>query len=471
MRTKMLLAAMSLIHLCALTAAAKLVACVGDSITYGAGIANRLNDSYPAQLQRILQEYEPTWRVDNYGVSGATLLSRGDLPYIRQSAYVSARTCNPDVVIIKLGTNDSKPQNWQYKASFISDYCAMIDVFRNLPSRPQVWICKPVPAFGESFTIRPAVIHDEILPMIDEIGATKGVPVIDLYAALADYGKLFPDAIHPNAEGAGIMAQTIAPYLLGVRFLPDFNQDGVLNLIDFAKLAQQWGAQEPALDIAPAEADGIVSWADLAGLGRYWLMCPGLVAHWPLDEIEGLVAADRLRHFEGTVHGSPVWQPQGGSIGGALGLDGIDDHVTVGNVLNPADGPFTVFAWIKSVQPGGAIVSQSEQSGTSQIWLGTDTATGMLMTTLTDGGRFTRPLVSTECVTDGAWHQVRLVWDGSCRYLYVDGREAAADTRKLAKLRTSTNGLFIGVGSDLSSATFWSGLIDDIRIYNRAIKP
>ena len=145
--------------------------------------------------------------------------------------------------------------------------------------------------------------------------------------------------------------------------------------------------------------------------------------------------------------------------------------MTTGNVLDPADGPFTVFAWIKSVQPGRAILSQSEQSGTSQIWLGTDAATGMLMTTLTDGGRFTRPLVSTACVTDGAWHEVRLVWDGSSRCLYVDGREAAADTRKLAKLRASTNGLFIGVGSDLSPATFWSGLIDDIRIYNRAIKP
>ncbi len=471
MKPKMLLAATFLIHLCALTAAARLVACVGDSITYGAGIANRTTDSYPAQLQRILQEYDPAWRVDNYGVSGATLLTRGDLPYVRQSAYTNAQLCKPDVVIIKLGTNDSKPQNWQYKASFVSDYCAMIDVFRNLPSRPQVWICKPVPAFSESFTIRPAVIHDEILPMIDEISEAKDVPVIDLYVALADYGKLFPDGIHPNAEGAGIMARTIAPYLLGVRFLPDFNHDGVLNLIDFAKLAQQWKAQEPSLDAAPAEVDGVVAWADLAGLGRYWLMCPGLLAHWPLDESEGSIAADKIGHSEGEVHGSPIWQPQGGSVGGALEFDGTDDYVTTANVLDPADGSFTVFAWIKTVQPGGAILSQSEQSGTSQIWLGSDAPTGALMTTLTDGGRFTLPLVSTACVTDGIWHEVRLVWDGSCRSLYVDGREVAVDTRKLAKLRSSTNGLFIGVGSNLSPATFWSGLIDDIRIYNRALKP
>lgn len=471
MRPKVLLSAMLLIHLCAMTAAAKLVACVGDSITYGAGIADRLNDSYPAQLQRILQEYDPAWRVDNYGVSGATLLTKGDLPYVRQSAYVSAQTCNPDIVIIKLGTNDSKPQNWQYESSFISDYCAMIDVFRNLPSRPHVWICKPVPAFRENFSIRPEVIRDEILPMIDEIGKQKGVPVIDLYSALLNYGSLFPDGIHPDAKGAGIIAQTVAPYLLGVRSFPDFNHDGVLNLVDFAILAQQWGVQEPSLDLAPPQADGVVSWADLAGLGMYWLMCPGLVAHWALDEVEGSIAADRLRHFEGTVHGEPVWQPQGGRIDGALELDGVDDYVTAGNVLNPADGPFTVFAWIKGVQPGRAVLSQSEQSGTSQIWLGTDAATGALMTTLTDGGRLTRPLISTACVTDGAWHRVRLVWDGSGRCLYVDGREVAVDTRKLGKLRPSTNGLFVGVASNLDPATFWSGLIDDIRIYNRAMKP
>jgi hypothetical protein len=201
------------------------------------------------------------------------------------------------------------------------------------------------------------------------------------------------------------------------------------------------------------------------------MLCPGLLAHWPLDEVEGSVAADRLGHFEGTIHGSPIWQPQGGRIRGALELDGVDDYISTGNILNPADGPFTVFAWVKSEQPGRAILSQSDQSITSQSWLGTDTATGALMTTLTDSGRLTRPLVSTVCVTDGAWHQVRLVWDGSWRCLYVDGQQVAVDTRKLGKLKSSTNGFFIGAGGNLDPAAFWSGLIDDIHIYRRAIKP
>jgi lysophospholipase L1-like esterase len=128
------------------TVHARLVACVGDSITYGSGISDRTKDSYPAQLQGILQQYDLAWEVRNFGVSGATLLSKGDKPYIRETAYSDARASNPDIVIIKLGTNDSKPQNWQYKADFVTDYENMIDAFRTLPSRPQVWICRPVPA-------------------------------------------------------------------------------------------------------------------------------------------------------------------------------------------------------------------------------------------------------------------------------------------------------------------------------------
>jgi len=229
-----------LILLAAASAAnARLIACVGDSITYGSGISDRLRDGYPAQLERMLKEFDPAWEVENFGVSGATLLSKGDKPYIRESAYQSARASNPDIVIIKLGTNDSKPHNWVYANEYVPDYIAMIEAFRSLPSAPVVWICKPVPAFYVNFSIRPEVIRDEILPMIDEISLQTGAPVIDLYTALDGHGDLFPDGIHPNAEGAGLMAEAILPHLTGVRRAPDFNHDGVVNLLDFAHLAMQ----------------------------------------------------------------------------------------------------------------------------------------------------------------------------------------------------------------------------------------
>jgi len=472
MRARLSLVAM--LVACGLTAAAeaKLVACVGDSITYGAGIADRINDGYPAQLQRMLQPYDSAWEVRNFGVSGATLLSKGDKPYVLESAYSSARACNPDVVIIKLGTNDSKPQNWAYKNDFVPDYEKMIDVFRALPSRPEVWVCKPVPAFRENFTIRPDVIRDEILPLVEQIGREKHAPVIDLYTALLKAGNLFPDGIHPNAEGAGLMAQTIAPFLLGVCFLPDFNGDGVLNLVDFSRLASLWRASESSLDIAPPPSgDGVLDYRDLAGLARYWMTYPGLIAHWKLDETEGELAADSRGQSGGSMHGSPIWRPDDGRIHGALELDGTDDYIDVGSVVNPADGPFTVFVWVKGDRPGAVILSQSNQFATGEMWLGTHPVSGVLMTNLTDGSRGTVPLVSDAVVTDGSWHHVHLVWDGSRRYLYADGKEVAVDKRKLTGLKFSAAGFHIGAGKDLELGSFWSGLIDDVRFYNRVVKP
>lgn len=464
---------LAVLVVCGLTAVvhAKRVACIGDSITYGAGIADRTNDSYPAQLQRILRQYDPAWEVANFGVSGSTLLHRGDLPYIKQSAYSSALASKPDIVIIKLGTNDSKPQNWQYKDDFVADYGNMIDAFRALPSKPEVWICKPVPAFAETFTIRPAVIRDEILPLIEQIAAQKNVPVIDLYTALLDHGVLFPDNIHPNAEGAGVMARTIAPFLLGVRALPDYNRDGVTNLLDFALLAQRWLEVEPTLDIAPPpDGDGVLGYPDLAGLATYWMARPGLVAHWKLDETEDDTASDSLGQFVGTLHGSPQWRPDAGVVRGALELDGIDDYISTDPIVNPADGPFTVFLWVKGGQPGQVILSQSGLSGPAEVWLGTNAA-GALVTNLMDNSRLAAPLVSETIVTDGQWHLLRFVWDLSQRSLYVDGTLAAVDTRKVSTLKFASGGYNIGAGKNLEAGSFWAGLIDDIRLYNRAVKP
>ncbi len=347
----------------------------------------------------------------------------------------------------------------------------MIDVFRGLPSAPQVWICKPVPAFYVNYSIQPDIIHDEILPLIDQIAQEKNVPVIDLYTALAD-GSLFPDGIHPNAAGAGVMAQTIAPYLLGVRFSLDFNHDGIVNFTDFARLALLWRQSDPSLDVAPVpNGDGVINWLDLGGLARFWMTYPGLVGYWKLDETEGTVAHDSLGHIDGVVHGVPLWQPAGGEIGGAMELDGVDDYLSTSNILDPGAGAFTVLLWVRGGRPGQTILSQSDKTGTGEVWLGTDAATGAVMTRLTDGGRVTQPLVSSAVVTDGAWHGLRLVWDGSGRRLYVDGKEVAADKRKLNALKSSTADFYFGAGKGLEPGSFWSGLLDDVRVYSQALIP
>ncbi len=451
----------------AVAAGAKTVACVGDSITIGSS-----TDPYPAQLGKMLQAYDSNWKVLNFGVSGTTMLRSGNSPYWNQSAYQSALASRPDIVTIMLGTNDSKPVNWQYKSQFVSDYCLMIDSFRSLASQPQIWICKPIPTAGvTTYTIDGKVIRDEILPMIDEISRLRSVPVIDTYTAMLDHLDLVPDGIHPNSAGNTIIAQTIAPYLLGVRAMPDFNHDGWINLLDFALLAQNWMGADTAFDIAPApNGDGAVGFADLKGMGEYWLDAPSLVTHWRLDEMDGNTAADTCGKWSGVLHGSPVWRPGAGAVGGALEFDGVDDCVTAGAVLKPADGPFTVFLWVKGGRPGQSILSQVSTSGAAIVWLGAD-GNGALQTALVDGGRGTKPLASTTSIVDGNWHFLRFVWNGARRSLYVDDCEVAADASNLGQLRASTGGFYLGAGERLQAGTYWLGLIDDVRFYSQALKP
>lgn len=84
----------------------------------------------------------------------------------------------------------------------------------------------------------------------------------------------------------------------------------------------------------------------------------GLLAHWAFDETAGRLAPDSAGGIEGVLMGDPLWQPDGGKIDGALKFDGINDIVLTDFVLNPADGPFSVFAWVKGGAPGEVIVSQ-----------------------------------------------------------------------------------------------------------------
>jgi hypothetical protein len=207
---------------------------------------------------------------------------------------------------------------------------------------------------------------------------------------------------------------------------------------------------------------------DVAALFRYWLRTPGLLAHWKLDEAEGHLAADQFGGHSGDILGDAIWQPAGGHLGGALELNGVDSYVKTGFVLSPVDGPFTVFAWFKGGRSGQTLISQASD----RDWITIDSAIGGLRTGLTDGGRFTKDLVSAVPIpADDQWHQVTLIWDGSLRHLYLDNVEVAADPAPLHRLRDFQSGLYFGASQNLAPASFWSGLIDDIRIYDKALLP
>ncbi|MFZ4455042.1 MAG: GDSL-type esterase/lipase family protein [Bacteroidales bacterium] len=186
------------------------VACIGNSITYGAGIKNRDSLSYPAQMGRILGK---DWVVGNFGISGATLLKKGDKPYWKQARLSDAMAFAPDVVVIKLGTNDSKPQNWKFKDEYVSDYLKLVDTLQALPSHPLVFVCLPAPAYGDKWGIRDSIINADVIPMVKQVAKERKLKIINLNKELSNHAELFPDLIHPNAEGAGLMAQKIASVL------------------------------------------------------------------------------------------------------------------------------------------------------------------------------------------------------------------------------------------------------------------
>jgi len=188
------------------------IACVGDSITYGAGVEGRETNAYPAVLERLLG---PRFQTRNFGVSGATLLRKGDLPYWKAAEFAAIDDFAPKVVIIKLGTNDSKPQNWKYQNEFVSDLRSMVDHFAKLPSQPKVWLCLPVPVYEDRWGITRRIVDEEISAAIQQVAEEKHLPVIDLHAALNNRPELFPDKIHPNAAGAALMAKTICAALTG----------------------------------------------------------------------------------------------------------------------------------------------------------------------------------------------------------------------------------------------------------------
>lgn len=187
------------------------VACVGNSITEGHGLKDKKTQAYPAKLQELLG---PSYFVQNFGLSGHTLMKGTDRPYMNDKKwhrFQKALASDPDIVTIKLGTNDSKtPYDSLLHADFMKDLNAMIDSFQALPSKPYIYLCLPIPADGEVWTIRDSVISGEVIPRIRAVAQERDIPVIDLYNPMKPFMDLLPDKIHPNAAGAMIIAEEIA---------------------------------------------------------------------------------------------------------------------------------------------------------------------------------------------------------------------------------------------------------------------
>ncbi|MDB6059411.1 MAG: Acetylesterase, lipase-GDSL family [Verrucomicrobiales bacterium] len=191
------------------------VACVGDSITFGHGIKDPDRNSYPAQLAVRLGD---RWQVRNFGVNGATALKNGTRPYNDQPAFREVLSFKPNVVVIELGTNDTNAKSWPaHKNKFIADYLDLIRNFEALETKPRIYLIRPTPLFrdrGKEYDTD-KILTEEVTPKINEIARRNHLQLIDLYAALDTKSALFPDGVHPNPEGAGLMAEKVFQTLTG----------------------------------------------------------------------------------------------------------------------------------------------------------------------------------------------------------------------------------------------------------------
>lgn len=198
------------------------VACIGDSITYGARLDERDKFSYPSQLQKLLGN---NYYVENFGVSSCTLIRKGIPTVWSQLSIIKA--ANPDVVVISLGTNDTcgagtcgDRKCWEYKDEFEGDYSDLIDTIRNWPSQPRIWICAPSPMVLEtpdlsSERIQGLIVRkprlQELIGIIKKVAEDKKVGFINLNTPLAGKGELFTeqDGVHPNKDGYLAIAELV----------------------------------------------------------------------------------------------------------------------------------------------------------------------------------------------------------------------------------------------------------------------
>ncbi|MEA3224319.1 MAG: GDSL-type esterase/lipase family protein [Planctomycetota bacterium] len=203
------------------TAGRTRVACLGDSITFGARARNPKTDSYPAQLARMLGD---EYVVNNYGIGGATLIKKGR-PCIRQKV-AEAVHFQPHIVIIMLGTNDTVSRNWKHIDDFSDNANELISLFRRLPTKPTIFFCSPTDMILETEGLtreridnlkeRKPRLH-ELIPIIKDIAEQNRVEFLDMNRLLQGKPDLLTDGVHPNADEYRLLAEEFHKALIRVK--------------------------------------------------------------------------------------------------------------------------------------------------------------------------------------------------------------------------------------------------------------
>ncbi|MDD3194301.1 MAG: GDSL-type esterase/lipase family protein [Paludibacter sp.] len=183
------------------------VGCVGDSNTYGAEATDRLKYAWPVQIREMLGD---TYETRNFGVNGALMMNHLNDAWKNKTAYSGNKAYDPDIIVIALGTNDSKDGYWD-AVKFKNSYIDLINEFKSYSADPEIYMATPIRAYSSTWSINDQTIREQVIPAMKEIAKEKGLTLIDLYAVTTNIANLMAsDGIHPGDEGLRIMARKIA---------------------------------------------------------------------------------------------------------------------------------------------------------------------------------------------------------------------------------------------------------------------
>lgn len=185
------------------------VACVGDSITFGCTVANWRKNNYPAVLGCLLGE---KYCVNNFGYTNRTAIKTADYPYVKEKVYRQSLDFEPDIVLLMLGANDTKVNNWD-QGKFINDYCELIHSYQSLASSPKVYVLAPTPLFEVKgkvlWQLQKNTAENQTAPAVKQLAVQTGAKYIDMYRVFEGRKELFSDGVHPNAKGSRLFAETV----------------------------------------------------------------------------------------------------------------------------------------------------------------------------------------------------------------------------------------------------------------------
>jgi Tol biopolymer transport system component len=413
-----------------------------EAVNMGATINSSSSDGFPWISGDELELYFVSWRAGGYGDSDI---------YVARRATVKDPWDKP----VNLGATVN---------SAYGEYQIVVSPDRRLLFFTDNWLATPRPGGYSSQDIwmtRRASLSDP-WEMPVNLGSRLNEATWNWAPRISADGRTFYYHTAPTLDPS-----TWDTWQVPIIPIVDSTGDGKVDGKDLLVMVMQLGGTDSLCDIGPyAWGDGVVDAKDLRVLAEYigqGFQDPTLVAHWAFDETEGSVAADSAGDYDGSVTGGTTWQPQDGMVGGALKCDGVTGCVLTATIRNLGTGPFSVIAWVQGGAPGQVIV----RHGGTTDWLMANPIDGSLMTKLTSNGQPLSIGTSEAVITDGKWHRIALVWDGADRILYVDGKEVARDPQP--DLSVSDGKFIIGAGS--KTGTGWSGLIDDVRIYSRIVRP